>query len=415
MRRERIDQLHRQYHDALLTDVIPFWLRHSLDRESGGFLTCLDRDGSVFSTDKGMWMQGRGLWLFSRLFNTLEPREEWLDAAEMGFDFVMKHGFDVDGRMFYTTTRDGRPLRKRRYLFTETFGVIGCAEYARATGNELALQRARDTYRLIVDLSRTPGALEPKVFPDARRTKSHAMPMIMLATTQVLRQVDSDPLYTEVIDNSLDQILSDFLKPDERALFETVGANGERLDSPEGRCINPGHAIETSWFIMREGQQRNDSSLIQSALDILNWSLEWGWDKEHGGILYFIDVEGKPPEQLEWDMKLWWPHTEALYALLLAHHLTGQATYANWYEKVHEWTFSHFPDSEYGEWFGYLHRDGSLSIPLKGSIWKGPFHVPRALLQCHQLLEAMTPDDDQNNQDHQPCYLSETQSRVAQG
>ena len=397
MKRERISELRKQYHDALLTAVVPFWLRHSLDREHGGFLTCLDRDGSVYSTDKSMWMQGRGLWLFSTLCNALGHRVEWLDAAKRGYDFLMSHGFDDDGRMFYTCTRDGRPLRKRRYLFTETFGVIGCAEYALATGNELALQRAKDTYGLIVDLMKTQGALEPKVFPETRQTRSHAMPMIMLATTQVLRQVNSDPLYGEVIDNSLDQILNDFLKPEECALFETVGANGERLDSPAGRCVNPGHAIETSWFIMREGQHRKDDSLVRSALDILNWSLEWGWDNEYGGILYFVDVEGKPPEQLEWDMKLWWPHTEALFALLLAYHLTGEEKYVEWYEKVHEWSFSRFPDPEYGEWYGYLHRDGSLSVPLKGSLWKGPFHVPRALLQCLQLLETMATDSEQND------------------
>jgi len=267
------------------------------------------------------------------------------------------------------------------------FAAMAFSEYARATGDEEALQRARDTYRLMVNLSRTPGGLTPKVFPSTRVTKSHVLAMILLATTQELRQVDADPLYMEVVDASLDQILNQFLKRGEHALFETVGANGERLDSPEGHCVCPGHAIETAWFIMHEGCHRDDPRLIQDGLDILSWSLEWGWDKKYGGILYFVDVEGKPPEQLEWDMKLWWPHTEALYALLLAYHLTGQVKYLDWHEKVHEWAFSHFPDPEYGEWFGYLHRDGSLASSLKGSMWKGPFHLPRMLLQSLKLLE----------------------------
>lgn len=393
MKRERIAELREHYRQALLDDVVPFWLKHSLDDECGGYLTCLDRDGSVYGTDKGMWMQGRGTWLFSKLYNTVEQRDEWLAAAQCGYDFLVKHGFDTDGRMFFTVTRDGRPLRKRRYLFTETFGAIACAEYARATENEEALKRAKDTYRLIIDLYRTPGALPPKIIPETRVTKTHDMPMILLGITQELRQVDSDPLYGEVVDDSLDQILSHFVKPEERALFETVGPNGERLDSPSGRCICPGHAIETSWFMMHEGRHRNDPSLIRRAAEILEWSLEWGWDDEFGGLLYYVDAEGKPPEQLEWDMKLWWPHTEALYALLLAHHLTGAANYLDWYEKMHEWTFSHFADPEYGEWFGYCHRDGSLASRLKGSIWKGPFHVPRALLDCLKLLDEMGARD----------------------
>ena len=105
--------------------------------------------------------------------------------------------------------------------------------------------------------------------------------------------------------------------------------------------------------------------------------------------MYFVDAEGKPNEQLEWDMKLWWPHTEALYAPLLAYHLTGDSFFAEWYERVHNWAFSHFPDTRHGEWFGYLHRDGSVASRLKGSQWKGPFHLPRALLYGWRVLEEM--------------------------
>jgi len=241
-------------------------------------------------------------------------------------------------------------------------------------------------------LYKNPDRLSPKVMPETRVTKAHAMPMILLATAQELRKVDDDPFYREIIDHSLKE-LQQFIKPEKKALFETVGSRGELLDSPEGRCINPGHAIETSWFMMHEARKRNDRSLLESALDILKWSLDWGWDKEFGGLFYFVDADGKPAEQLEWDMKLWWPHTEALYALLLAYHLTRDAFYEEWYERVHEWTFSRFPDPERGEWFGYLHRDGSVSSRLKGSMWKGPFHVPRMLLYGWNVLKEMSKDN----------------------
>jgi N-acylglucosamine 2-epimerase len=277
-------------------------------------------------------------------------------------------------------------LRKSRYLYTETFGVIACAEYSRASGDKEALRRAKDTYRLLIDLYRTPGRLEPKINPETRVVKAHAMPMILLATAQELRRVDTNPLHKEVIDYALEQIANNFMKPEYQALFEVVGPNGEQLDSPEGRCLNPGHAIETSWFMMTEALHRGDDSVMKKALDVLNWSLERGWDTEHGGLFYFVDIEGKPTEQLEWDMKLWWPHTEALYALLLAFRTTGDARYAEWYERVHSWSFGHFPDPEHGEWYGYLHRDGSMALRLKGSMWKGPFHLPRALLYGLKVL-----------------------------
>jgi len=382
------------YRHALLDDVVPFWLEYSLDREHGGYLTLLDRDGSIYGTDKAMWLQARETWLFATLYNTLERRDEWLQAARLGYDFLRRHGFDRDGRMFFSTTRDGRPLRKRRYLFTETFGVIACAQYAQAVRSDEAWHLATKTFDLVVDLYQDPtshpevaASLAPKTIPRTRRTRSHAMPMILLATAQELRRVQPDAPYDRVIDQALEDLFRYFVKPNVGALLETVGPDGERLDSPEGRCLNPGHAIETSWFLLREGKHRNDESLVARALQVLDWSLDRGWDRDQGGLYAFVDIEGRPPLQLEWDMKLWWPHTEALYALLLAHSLTGENRYLDWYDRLHDYSFTHFADPEYGEWFGYLHRDGTPALSLKGSMWKGAFHVPRALLNALLLLE----------------------------
>ena len=383
------------YRDGLLEDTIPFWLKHAPDTEYGGFMTFLDADGTVVCTDKPMWVAGRITWLFAKLYNVVEPREEWLRWARHGVEFLRKYGFDADGRMFYLVTRDGRPLRKRRYLFTETFGVIALAEYAKAAGDEQAKKEACDLYRLILRYHTTPGLLEPKWNPEARLLKAHAMPMILLATTQVLRQIDDDPLYGQVVDDAIKEVLEGFVKPEFKALLECVGPNGEFLDEPMGREVNPGHAIETAWFIMEEARQRRggDRELVERACQFLDWSLDVGWDDEYGGIYYFRDCKGRPCPQYEHDMKLWWPHTEALYATLLAYHLTGRKTYADWYRKIHDWTYAHFPDRENGEWFGYLHRDGTISSRLKGNYWKGPFHLPRMQLYCYKLLAEMHEAD----------------------
>ena len=392
MKQARIDELAALHRDDLLNDTVPFWMDHNLDRECGGFFNYLAQDGSVYHTDKPIWVLGRYIWLMSTLYNEVEPRQEWLDTARHGVEFMLKHCFDSDGRMFYEVTRDGRPVRKRRYLFTETFGVIALSEYARATGDTQYLARARALWELTLHYHDNPDLLPPKFIPGTRPAKGHAMPMILIATTQMLRKHGEDPMYEALIDRCMHEVLEHFLRPDEKALLETVGPNGERLDSPEGRCVNPGHAIETSWFLMDEGERRGDKSLIDKACQILEWSLDIGWDTEYGGILYFVDVEGKPAVQYEHDMKLWWPHNEALYACLLAHHLTGASQHADWYEKLHEWTYAHFPDREHGEWIKYLHRDGSVSTTLKGNGFAGPFHLPRMQLNCWKLLEKMKGD-----------------------
>ena len=391
MKPQKLNEFINVYKNGLLENTMPFWQTHAPDGEYGGFMTYLDADGSVVSTDKPMWVIGRIAWLFARIYNTVEPRQEWLDWAKQGIDFLRKFGFDSDGRMFYTVTRDGKPLRKRRYIFTETFGVIALAEYALASGDDQARQEACDLYRLILRYHTTPGLLEPKGFPETRQLKSHAMPMILLATTQVLRQVDEDDLYERTINDSIDEVLNDFVKPEFKALLESVGPKGEFLDEPPGREVNPGHAIETAWFIMEEARRRNnDRKLIDSACQILDWSLDIGWDKEYGGIYYFRDCKGWPAPQYEHDMKLWWPHNEAIYATLLAYHLTGDEKYSAWHDKIHQWSYERFPDNENGEWFGYLHRDGTVSCRLKGNVFKGPFHLPRMELNCWKLLEQMS-------------------------
>ena len=389
MDRKRIDELVPIYRDGLLDDTIPWWQSRFIDEEHGGFLTYRDADGSLLSTDKPVWVLGRIIWMWSRLYNDVEKRDDWLAVAQHGLDFMQRHAFDADGRMFWLLTRDGRPLRKRRYLFTETFGAIALAELAQATGSDELRHRAHQLFCLILRYHRTPGLLEPKVMPQTRRLKSHAMPMILLATSQVMRRVNDDPLYDQTIEQSLQEVLGDFVKPEKKCLLENVQPDGTMPDTPEGRTVLPGHAIETAWFIMEEARRRNDAALVGSATQILEWSLDFGWDTEHGGILYYVDCDGKPAEPYEHELKLWWPHNEALYACLLAHHLTGDDKWAAWYERVHDWAFAHFPDRAHGEWYGYLRRDGTVSCPVKGNLWKGPFHLPRMQLYCWKLLEQM--------------------------
>ncbi|MBI5645592.1 MAG: AGE family epimerase/isomerase [Ignavibacteriae bacterium] len=373
----------------LLDDIMPFWMRYAPDHEHGGFLHHLDREGRVYSTDKGVWIQCRAVWMLSTLYNTVEKRQEWLDAAASGYDFVTRHAFDEDGRMFFLLTREGVPLRKRRYLFSESFGAIACNAFGRAAGDDAAVERGAAIFRTLLRHHTTPGLLEPKLYPAARDLKSHAMPMIILATAQELREGGRASNHDTIAAASVEEILRDFVKPEIPALLEHVARDGARVDVPAGRLVNPGHAIETSWFLMREARRNGDEALIDRACDILDWSLALGWDDEYGGLFSFVDCDGWPCEQLEWDMKLWWPHTEALYALLLAHHLTGDTRYEEWFERIHEYTMTHFPDPEHGEWFGYLHRDGTVSHTLKGGLWKGPFHVPRALLNLVHLTEEM--------------------------
>jgi len=385
-------ELAATYRDALLEDVIPFWLRHGLDARSGGYFTALDRDGTVLDTDKSIWFQGRGSWMFATLFNTVERRSQWLEAARSGIEFLGRHGAAPDGKLYFTVTRDGRPLRMRRYVYSESFAAIAHAAYARATGDERASADAVRYFETYLTHCFQPGRMPAKVDVRTRPMTGLGPLMIGIATAQQLRADLGDLVVegrtcTQWIDRLIGQIDRDFLKPEQRVLMEVVGPGGAILDHFEGRQLNPGHAIECAWFILQEGRRNGDERLVRLGLTILDWMWERGWDGEHGGIFCFRDLRGLPVQEYAHDMKFWWPHCEAIIATLLAWTITGDEKYARWHGQVHEWSFRHFPDSEFGEWYGYLHRDGRLSVRLKGNMWKGPFHLPRMLWYCWRLLE----------------------------
>lgn len=386
---KRKEELVATYRDGLLNDTLPFWTNHCVDREQGGFMMSLDRDGTVIDTDKGVWQQARFTWLLGELYNNVERRKEWLELAEHGARFLDDHCFDpADGRMWFHVTRDGRPIRKRRYAFSESFAAIAYGELAKATGQDHYAEKAKRAFQRFIEHNLDPHGVEPK-FTDTRPTKSLGFPMIAIVTAQELRESIGLPNANAWIDRSINDIREHHVKADIECVMETVATDGELIDHFDGRTLNPGHAIEGAWFMMMEGKLRGDETLIRLGCQMLDWMWERGWDKRYGGILYFVDVKGLPVQEYWHDMKFWWPQNEAIIATLLAFCLTGEKKYADWHRLIHDWAHSHFPDPQHGEWFGYLHRDGRISSHLKGNLFKGPFHMPRMQLVCWQLLAEM--------------------------
>jgi N-acylglucosamine 2-epimerase len=375
------------YSHQLLNDTIPFWFPRSYDQEYGGFLLMRDADGSLIDDDKAVWIQGRATWLLATLYNTVEQRAEWLEGAKLGYDFLVKHCFDTDGRMFFHVTRDGKPIRKRRYFFSETFAVIAMAAYAKASGDETAASRSRELFGKCIQYATVPGLLEPK-FTDTRVAIGIGVPMIMINTAQQVRETIGDRRCDEWISNWIRTIEQYFVKDDLRCVMEQVAPDGSIINHIDGRTLNPGHAIEGAWFILEEAKYRgNDPALINLGCRMLDYMWERGWDKEYGGIIYFRDVFNKPVQEYWQDMKFWWPQNEAIIATLLAYLMTGNEKYAEWHRMIHEYAYTHFHDSQNGEWYGYLHRNGTIAQTAKGNLFKGPFHLPRQEWYCQKILK----------------------------
>lgn len=377
------------YKEDMMNNIMPFWMKYGLDTQNGGIYTCVGRDGQLLDTTKSVWFQGRFAFTCCFAYNNIEPCQQWLDAAKSTLDFIEAHCFDTDGRMFFEVTAEGTPLRKRRYVFSESFAAIAMAEYALATGDQTYAQKALSVFKDMRRFLNTPGILEPKYLPSVQ-AQGHSITMIMINVASRIKKVISDPELDLQIDESLNALKKYFMHPEFKALLETVGPNGEFIDTINGRTINPGHCIETTWFLFDVAADRNgDRELTDMALTILNWSWEWGWDKEYGGIINFRDCKNLPPQDYSQDMKFWWPQTEAIIATLYAYKLTKDPKYLEMHRQISEWTYAHFPDHEFGEWYGYLHRDGSVAQPAKGNLFKGPFHIPRMMTKGYMLCKEL--------------------------
>lgn len=385
--KEYIKSWAESYKKDLTENIMPFWMEYGLDRENGGVYTCVNRDGSLMDTTKSVWFQGRFAFICSFAYNNVEKKQEWLDAAKSTLEFIEKHCFDEQGHMYFSVNSEGKPLRKRRYVFSETFAAIAMSEYALATGDQhwakRAIQVFEDTQRFLA----TPGFLPAKFEADVK-LQGHSIVMILINVGSCIRKVVDDPKLTQQIDESIEKLKKYFIHPEFKCLLETVGENGEFIDTNMTRTINPGHCIETSWFIMEEAKLRGwDKPMFDLALQVFDWSWDWGWDKQYGGIINFRDCKNLPSQDYSQDMKFWWPQCETIIASLYAYLGTGDEKYLYRHERISEWTYAHFPDAEYGEWYGYLHRDGTVAQPAKGNLYKGPFHIPRMMIKGYMLCQ----------------------------
>ena len=382
-------KLAEQYKSELLDKVLPFWLNNSQDKEFGGYFTCLERDGSVFDTDKFIWLQGREVWMFATLYNKVEKRQEWLDCAIQGAEFLKKYGHDGNLNWYFSLDREGNPLVEPYNIFSYTFAVIAFGQLSIATGSKEYAEIAKKTFDIVLSKVTNPKGKWNKSVAGTRNMKSFALPMILCNVALEIESLLEPDFLKNTIDTCIHEVMEVFYRPELGLIVEHIGTDGELKDNFDGRLLNPGHAIEAMWFIMDLGARLGRKDLIEKAVEIALNEVEYGWDKEYDGIFYFMDRLGHPTQQLEWDQKLWWVHIETLITMIKGYQLTGDEKCLEWFERVHNYVWAHFVDEEYPEWYGYLNRQGEVLLPLKGGKWKGCFHVPRGLFQCWQILESL--------------------------
>ncbi len=376
------------YRSELLERTIPFWLKYGVDWKNGGICTCISDDGVVQSTDKYMWSQLRAIYTFSALYNKIEPRKEWLDVAEQIFSFVKAHGRDENGYWVFLVDQEGKHLQGATSIYADAFAIYGFTEFAKATGNAEAVKLARETYANVQSRLASPETLPTAPHPIPAGMQAHGVAMIFASVFDELGQFLKDDAIVNAGLELADQVMTTFLRPERQRLYEFARLEGTILDDAPGRTIVPGHALESMWFMIHIYQRLGDAARVRRAIDAIRWHVELGWDAEYGGIVQARDAQGSRWEKIA-DWKIWWPHTEALYALLLAYSISKEAWCLDWFERVHEYAFSHYPVPKYGEWIQNLDRQGhkleaAVALPVKD-----PFHLARSLINCIGILERL--------------------------
>ena len=374
------------YKKTLYNDVIPFWMKYSLD-ESGAINNCLDDTGELISKNRYLWSQGRALWTFSALYNRIEQRKEWLDIADGLFNYLSKNGRDSNGKWMYLLDDSGNVLEKDISIYVDGFVLNGMGEYYKATSNKEAMKIALDTYENVRERLSNPGSYKIAPYAIPKGMKTHGINMIFSSFFYNLGKVLNRQDICDTGYSYAKEILEDFYNSEKDAVLEFVTLDGKYSNTPEGRTCVPGHVIEGMWFLIDIFQQTGDKELVTKCCKLIKRHLELAWDKEYGGLLLAIDIEGKEP--IFWnkaDYKPWWVHVEALVATLYAYKHTGEEWCLEWHKKVQEYAFNHYP-VESGEWTQWLDRYGKKGVSAALPV-KDPFHLPRGLICMVEINKA---------------------------
>ncbi|KAL1781306.1 N-acylglucosamine 2-epimerase [Sigmodon hispidus] len=379
-----------------LDSVMAFWMENSHDKENGGFFTCLDCNGKVYDDLKYVWLQGRQVWMYCRLYRTFERfhRAEILEAAKAGGEFLLRFAKIAPPakKCAFVLTRDGRPIKMQRTIFSECFYIMAMNELWRVTKETRYQNEAVEMMDQIVRWVREdPAGLGRPQLSGTPAAESLAVPMMLLNLVDQLVE-DDEPLnkkYSELQDWCVQRIMK-HVQRDGKAVLENISDDGKELPGCLGRQQNPGHAIEAGWFLLQYARRKGDTNLRRHIIDkFILMPFHSGWDSKFGGLFYFQDVDGFCPTQLEWNMKLWWPHSEAMIAFIMAYSDTGDSALLQLFKQVAEYTFNHFHDPATAEWYGYLNQEGKVALSIKGGPFKGCFHVPRCLAMCEKILEGL--------------------------
>jgi N-acylglucosamine 2-epimerase len=427
------NELHDFYRDHLFNILLPFWMKNGIDHDHGAFLTCFNNAGDTLkSKKKYIWSQGRFLWMLSRLYyafkDYMNPEEAagLIKAAGQGALFLKEHALLANGKCAWVLDQKGSPILTGRNgaekkpaegdefdsgIAADEFLIYGMAEYARAADNPEYCKFALKLFDSVYERLQSG---DYKTFPHDTPNgyKTHEKSMIMRETARELADIasffndHSAHRLTEIANSYMQETIANYVKRDDKILLEMIKQdNNTAYYEILGSYVNPGHALEDAWFIMHFACRAGDLEAKKTGTEIVRWMATLGWDAKYGGLFQFLHKDGKPPKgsisyrnrenhvirelRENWSNKLWWVHSEALYALILVYEKTGDSWFLKTYWQFHGYVFKTFPnpDKMVGEWIQIRDRKGNPEDKVAALPVKDPYHITRAFMHLIKSLE----------------------------
>jgi N-acylglucosamine 2-epimerase len=394
-----LEELAAEYRRQLFDEYLPFWENGGYDEELGGFMCYLYDDGTVQDDRKDIWYQGRGIWVYSFLYNHIDRNQKWLQMASKSRDFMVEHMHRGDGTWLDTANRFGEPVEGIDYsrtgnIYGALFAAVGMIQLAEATGSDEDLQLAKKTIRKAVELYEDPnyaGVTVPDTDASGLRAQGHSF-MFVWVVPQLLK-LEQDPWFESLVREHLGHIGEKFWNPKYGISNETLFHDYRRIPTLADQMV-PGHSIETQWMSAAAAAQFGDEEQAGVFRNRMRRLIEMSWDHVFGGIgdtdyrVFAGDSHAIGPE---FKIKAMWAQAEVLVGAMQAYADTGDRWALEWYEKMRVYV-QRTMTTPSGVWRQAVDREGNgVDRPGISIHRKGNFHQPRCLmmnlLQVERMIE----------------------------
>lgn len=384
-----IQTLLKEFQGYLFDDFIPFMDNHVVDHQHGGFLCNTDREGNNINTNKRTWYDGRGIWVYSYLYNYIDKNPAYLEIAQNTVELVLKTKSSDNELWPWEYNQFGVDLNSEEPdIYGNLFVAEGLAEYSVAVNDDLYWRLAKDILMQCVSIYDRPDYLYKLQYSPigsvthAPRVLGHSMIMLRLSTS--LLRINEDSEVERVCAKCIQALLQDHYNSEFNLMIEVLNHDYTSMGKEMSQFVYIGHAIESLWMIMDESLRQGNVIFFNEAVDRFKFHVEAAWDDIYGGIFHCLDNV----DENKWltDKVLWAQHEVLIGLMTIIEYDPDDRWALHWFDKVYNYVLRTFPLSNYGLSLWNIGGDRKVSFEKHGTRIEN-YHHPRFLMLSMQKVE----------------------------